>query len=215
MDMNAVERRIDSLFHSPRTAPRFARIVGVAGIVGMIGCATANEPGARDAQGIAMAQPRGVRVGEARVLDAHVNPRVPVHVTAEKGALVVRFAHPHAVGALVRLNAESLSPVSPEEQVHAELPTAPSRGIARILLGNDRFIECWRRGDIEAGYRLMAQARTAGGSPLGPPAAVSPPGADVFSTPDLVAVDREHAVATFVAMSGNGFELLAVSLEVL
>jgi len=40
-------------------------------------------------------------------------------------------------------------------------------------------------------------------------------GSDVFATPDLVAVDGDHAVATFAAMSGERFELLAVSLEVL
>jgi len=215
MDMNPLQRLIGSLFYAPRTAPRSTRIMGVMGIFGIMGCATSNGVGARDVRGIAMAQPGGVRAGEARVVDAHVNPRVPVHLTAENGALVVRFAHPHAIGALVHLSAESLIPVSPEEQVQAELPTAPSRGVARVVLRDDRFIECWRLGDVEAGYRLMAQARTAGGSPLGPPAAVSPPGADVFATPDLVAVDREHAVATFVAMSDKGFELLAVSLEVL
>jgi hypothetical protein len=189
--------------------------VGVVGIFGMMGCATPNGVGVRDARGIAIAQPRGVRSGEARIVDAHINPRVPVHVTAEHGAIVVRFAHPHAMGALVRLNPESLAPVSPEERVKAELPTRPSGGVVRVVLSDDRFIKCWRRGDVESGYRLMAQASTAEGSPLGPPAAISPPGTDVFATPVLVAIDSEHAVATFVAMSGKSFEILAVSLEVL
>ena len=208
---------------SPRRLPldtslttlRFTRIVGVVGIFGMMGCATPNGVGVRDARGIGMAQPRGVRAGEARIVGAHINPRVPVHVTAEHGAIVVRFAHPHAIGALVRLNPKSLAAVSPEERVQAALPTPPSGGVARVVLRDDRFIECWRLGDIVSGYRLMAQGRTAGGSPLGPPTAISPPGTDVFATPDLVAIDGEHAVATFVAMSGKGFELLAVSIEAL
>jgi hypothetical protein len=190
-------------------------IVGVVGIFGMMGCATSNGVGARDARGVAMDQPQGVRAGEARVVDARINPRVRVRVTSENGALAVRFAHPRALGALVHLDAGSLAPVAPEEQIEAELPTAPATGIARVVLHDGRFIECWRRGDMESGYRLMAQAWTAGGAPLGPPTAVSPPEADVFATPDLVAVDGDHAVATFAAISGARFELLAVSLEVL
>ena len=213
--MKQRHRLIDFLLNPSATTPRSTRILGVVGILGVMGCATPNGVGVRDARGIGMAQPAGVRAGEARIVGAHINPRVPVHVTAEDGAIVVRFAHPHAIGALVRLNPASLVPVSPEQQVQAELPTPPSGGVVRVVLRDDRLIRCWRRGDIVSGYRLMAQASTKGGSPLGPPAAISPPGTDVFATPVLVAIDREHALATFVAMSGKSFEILAVSLEAL
>jgi hypothetical protein len=189
-------------------------IVGVMGIFGVMGCATSNGVGERDARGVAMHQPEGVVAGQARVVDAHINPRVPVHVTSENGALAIRFAHPRAVGALVHLDPESLSPVSPEEQVQAENPSARATRVVRAVLRGGRFIECWRRGNIESGFLLMAQAWTAHGSPLGPPTAVSPPEADVFATPDLVAVDGEHAVAVFEAASGEKFELLAVALEI-
>jgi hypothetical protein len=89
-----------------------------------------------------------VRAGKARVVDEHINPRVPVHVTAYGGAITVRFAHPRA-------------------------------------------------------------------APLGQPVPISPPDTDVFDAPELLAIDGEHAVAAFVAMSGERSQLLAVPLEVL
>jgi hypothetical protein len=165
--------------------------------------------------GVAMRQAEGIRAGAARVVGARVNPRVPVHLTAEGRSVAVRFAHPHAAGAIVRLEANSLAPVSPEEPAETEHPTAPATGPVRIALRHGRFVVCWRRGDIESGYRLMAQAWTAGGSPLGDPVVISPPEADVLGAPELVAVDGEHAVAAFAAISGERFDLLAVSLEVL
>jgi hypothetical protein len=183
---------------------------------GLMGCATTGgAAGALDARGVAMAQAQGVRAGEARVVDSHINPRVPVYVTAENGALAIRFAHPGTVGALVYLNADSLVPVSPEERVQAELPAAPTTGAVRVVLGAGRFVECWRRGSMESGYQLMAQAWTADGSPLGQPVVVSPADSDVLSAPRLVKIDGEHAVATFAATSGDRFELFAVPLEVL
>jgi hypothetical protein len=188
-------------------------IVGVMGMFGVVGCAASN--GGVGARGVAMAQAEGLRAGEARVVDAHINPRVQVHVTAEGGAIAVRFAHPRAVGALVRLSAESLRPVSPEEQVEAEHPTAPPMGAVRLVLHDGRFVVCWRQGNIESGYRMMARAWTAAGSPVGEPVPISPPEADVLGAPDLVAIDGEHAVAAFAATSGERFELLAVSLEIL
>ncbi|HEV3191869.1 MAG TPA: hypothetical protein VGY54_15265 [Polyangiaceae bacterium] len=191
-------------------------IVGVVGMFGLMGCATTGGAvGALDARGVAMAQAQGVRAGEAQVVDTHINPRVPVHVTAENGALAVRFAHPGMIGALVHLNAETLLPVSVEERVDAEAPAAPATGAVRVVLSAGRFVECWRRGSMETGYELMAQAWTADGSALGHAVVVSPADSDVLGTPRLVKIDGEHAVATFAATSGDRFELLAVALEVL
>jgi len=191
-------------------------IVGAVAMFGLMGCATTGGAvGALDAPGVAMAQAQGVRAGEAQVVDMHVNPRVPVHVTAENGALAVRFAHPGTVGALVHLDAETLMPVSVEERVEAEPPAAPATGAVRVVLGAGRFVECWRRGSTETGYQLVAQAWTAEGSALGQAVVVSPADSDVLGAPKLVKIDGEHAVATFAATSGNGFELLAVPLEVL
>jgi hypothetical protein len=190
-------------------------IAGLLGMCGLMGCEPSNGVRARDARGVAMSQTEGVRAGEARVVDERINPRVPVHVTAEGGAITVRFAHPRDVGALARLNPESLTPVSPEERVEAEHPTAPATGAVRVVMRDGTFVVCWRRGNVESGYRLMAQAWTADGAPLGQPVPISPPDADVPDAPELLAIDGEHAVATFVAMSGGRFRLLAVPLEVL
>ena len=191
-------------------------IVGVVGMFGLMGCATSGGvAGALDARAVAVAQAQGVRAGEAQVVDMHINPRVPVHVTAENGALAVRFAHPGTVGALVHLDAETLMPVSVEERVDAEPPAAPATGPVRVVLGAGRFVACWRRGSMETGYQLMAQAWTADGSALGHAVVVSPEDSDVLGAPKLVKIDAEHAVATFAATLGDRFELLAVPLEVL
>jgi hypothetical protein len=61
----------------------------------------------------------------------------------------------------------------------------------------------------------MAQEWTAYGSRVGTAVPISPPDADVIAVPQLVSIDGRHAVAAFVATSGERFELLAVSLEVL
>jgi hypothetical protein len=191
-------------------------IVEVVAMFGLMGCAkTGGAVGALDARGVAMPQAQGVRAGEAQVVGIHINPLVPIRVTAENGALVVRFAHPGMVGALVHLNAQTLMPVSVEERVEAESPTAPATGAVRAVLSAGRFVECWRRGSMRSGYQLMAQAWTADGSPLGHAVVVSPTDSDVLGAPKLVTIDGEHAVATFTATLGDRFELFAVPLEVL
>ena len=191
-------------------------ILEVVAMCGLMGCAkTGGAVGALDAHGVAMPQAQGVRAGEAQVVGIHINPRVPVHVTAENGALVVRFAHPGMVGALVHLNAQTLMPVSVEERVEAESPAALATGPVRVVLSAGRFVECWRRGSLGSGYELMAQAWTADGSPLGHAVVVSPADSDVLGAPKLVTIDGEHAVATFTATLGARFELFAVPLEVL
>ncbi|HEV3194132.1 MAG TPA: hypothetical protein VGY54_26690 [Polyangiaceae bacterium] len=191
-------------------------IVEVVGMFGLMACAaTGGAVGALDAHGVAMPQAQGVRAGEAKVVAIHINPRVPVHVTAENGALVVRFAHPGMVGARVHLNAQTLMPVSEEERVEGESPAAPATGAVRVVLSAGRFVECWRRGSMGSGYQLMAQAWTADGSPLGHAVVVSPADSDVLGAPKLVTIDGEHAVATFAATLGDRFELFAVPLDVL
>jgi len=191
-------------------------IVEVVAMFGLMGCAeTGGAVGALDAHGVATPQAQGVRAGEAQVVGIHINPRVPVHVTAENGALVVRFAHPGMVGALVHLDARTLMPLSVEERVEAESPSAPATGAVRVALGAGHFLECWRRGSMGLGYQLIAQARTADGSPLGNAVVVSPADSDVLGAPKLVTIDSEHAVATFAATLGDRFELLAVPLELL
>jgi hypothetical protein len=154
----------------------------------------------------------GVRAGEAHVLDASISPLAPVVVAPDGATITVRFAHPRE-GALLHLDPQSLLPLSPAEAAPAD-PSAPRQGPAHAVLKGGRFVVCWRRGDVESGYRLMAQAWTADGEPLGPSVVVSPEDVDVVGSAQMVALDDDRALATFAAASGDRFQLLAVSLEV-
>jgi hypothetical protein len=157
----------------------------------------------------------GVRAGQARVVDSHVNPTIPVRLTANGDVVEVRFAHSRAGGALAHLDRTSLAPVSPESFLPVERPAAHGAETARVALSDGRFIVCWKAGDFERGYRMMAQAWTGGGEPIGTPVPISPVDTDVLGAPELVSVDGDHAVAAFAAMTGDRAEVLAVSLQVL
>jgi hypothetical protein len=198
----------------------FAQVLVLATVAGLTGCATSEAGFDRGAVGVTMAQgtrglAAGVQAGEAHVVDAHVNPMVPARLTVEGGAIAVRFARPRAEDAIVHLNGQSLAPVSPETAMPAERPAMPASRAVRAVLADGTFIVCWKSGDAEQGYRLMAQAWTAGGSPLGQPAAVSPPEMDVLGAPQVTAIDGGRAIATFATSDGNRAELVAVPLQVL
>ena len=197
---------------------RAAQIIAIMGLSVSVGaCATGVPVTQRIAFGVTMASGEGgsgVVAGEARVVAEKVNPRVPVEVSVETGTVAVHFAQGRERGTLVRLDGTG-TPVSSEESVPAGAPRAPTAGPVRVVLEHGRFIVCFRRGDTERGYRLMAQAWTADGSPLGEPVQVSPPDADVYSAPQVVAVDARRAMATFPAFSDGRFALFAVPLELL
>jgi hypothetical protein len=183
--------------------------------VGITGCATSSSAGGREGVGVTMAQAEGLRVGSTRVVDANVQPLVPVQMTLAGDVISIRYGQTGASGALAQLDAKSLTPVSPEAQVLLERPTAPSAHPVRIALEGGRFIECFRRRDVDQGYRWMAQAWTARGFRIGRPVPISPGEAAVMSEPQLVTVDGHRVVATFVATSAERSELHAVSLEFL
>jgi hypothetical protein len=198
-----------------------SQLLLAAAAAGAVGCATSGSA-IDHGMGIAMAQgtrgmddAAGLRVGETQLVDGHVNPMVPVRLTVDGGEIAVRFARPRAGGALAHLNPTSLAPVSLETAAPAERPAMPSSGAARTVLANGRFIVCWKSGDAERGYRLMAQAWTGGGSPIGRPVVVSSSDVDVLGAPQVAALEGERAVATYSVMNGDRAELLAVSLEVL
>jgi hypothetical protein len=179
-----------------------------------MGCAS-GPAGVPQAPGVpeVLAETSPIRADEARVLDGSISPLAPVHVAPDGGTIAVRFARPRA-GALLHLDPQSLLPVSPEEPAPVEERTNAPRGPAHAILNGNRSVVCWRLGDVESGYRLMAQAWDADGSPLGPPVVLSPPDVDVIGYAQLVALDDDRALATFAAASGDRFELLAVSLQV-
>ena len=157
----------------------------------------------------------GVRAGEARVIGSHVNPMVPVRLTVESDEVAVRFTHSRTGGAVAYLDRTSLAPVGDESPVAAERPAAPSTERVRVALTGGRFVVCWKAGDVERGYRVMAQEWTAQGEPMGAPVPISPADSDILGAPQVVAVDGHHAVAAFAAMTGDRAEVLAVSLQVL
>jgi hypothetical protein len=155
-----------------------------------------------------------VRPGDARVLDMSINPLAPIHLAPGDGTIDVRFARPRQ-GAMLKLDPLSLLPTSPATPVPIDAEAGPLRGPAHAPLKGGRVLLCWREGDALSGYRLQAQAWTPSGYPLGRAVTVSPVDVDVVGSAQLLALDGERAVATFVAASGGRFELMAVSLEVL
>ncbi|MGO9832579.1 MAG: hypothetical protein ACLP1X_00005 [Polyangiaceae bacterium] len=185
----------------------------VAAMLGAFGCATSGT-GRRGPSfaGIDSDAMPSVRVGELRVIDPHVNPMVPVHVTSENNQVAVTFGLEHS-GAHERIDAVSLQPLSWEPSVREDRST-PSTEVTRVVLDGNRFLLCWTEGTLEAGHRAMAQMRRAAdGAALGAPVQISPPDADVFGTPQAVTTDSHHVVATFAASSEGTFRLVAVAID--
>jgi hypothetical protein len=209
----------------------FCGFAAVAAMAGAMGCASSGGLEGRDALGVAMAQGAqasaqgSLSAGAPRVVDSHVNPLVPVRLTAEDGGLAVRFARARSGGAVAHLDGTSLAPSAPAAETTpavglasgqpAERAAAPSTEPARAVFDDGRFIVCWKSGDAERGYRVMAQAWSGGGESLGAPVAISPVDSDVLGAPQVVAMGADHAVATFAAVDGSRTQLLAVSLQVL
>jgi hypothetical protein len=182
-------------------------------MAGATGCASSGL----QSEGVTMAQGEtaGLQAGEARVVGAHVNPMLPVRLSTEGGEIAVRFAHSRTSGAIVHIDRDSLGPTGLETPAPAEDPAPESGHAVRAALGAGRFIVCWKSGSAEQGYRVMAQAWSAGGDPLGAPVAISPADADVLGSPEMLPVDGDRALATFAAVQEDRTEVLAVELKVL
>jgi len=199
----------------------FGRVlVGLAFVVGMGGATGCASSGALSGGNLGAAEAQapggaGVLRGTVQVLDTQVNPLVPVRLTAEGDEVAVRFAHSRNGGAVMHIDGRSLAPIGDEAPVVAEHREAASGRSVRVVFRDGRFIECWKAGDAERGYKVMDQAWTGAGDRVGSPVAISPADADVLGLPQVVSVDGEHAVATFAAVDGDKTKLLAVSLRVL
>jgi hypothetical protein len=206
----------------------FGHVVFNAGLAaGAAAWAVSGGPGERSAQaataptaatmteGADRDRSPALRIGDARVVEAHVDPMVPVRVKTEGRTVALVFARSHGDHELVHLDGASLLPVSSDQRVAAEPAWASSEGAVRVVLDHNRFVVCWRRGDAEHGYRMIAQAWTSGGYPIGRPVVISPREADVLGAPLAVAVDGNRAVVAFAASAGDRVELLAVALQVL
>jgi hypothetical protein len=200
----------------------FGHVLFNAAIVaGAAAWAVSGGPGERSAQAATMTESAdrdrspALRIGDARVVEAQVDPKVPVRVKTQGHTVALVFAGPRGDHELVHLDGASLLPVSSDQRVAGEPAWASSEGAVRVVLDHNRFVVCWRRGDAEHGYRMMAQAWTGGGYPIGRPVVISPREADVLGAPQAVAVDGNRAVVAFAASAGDRIELLAVALQVL
>jgi len=190
--------------------------IAVLGSVGITACATTHPLGGTRTDGVTMKQfDGGVRVEQTQVVDTRVHPLVPVRTAVDDDGISIHHGRPRKEGVLARLRFDSLSPISPEARVASEAPSPPSTDRTRVAFEGGRFVECFLWGSRDEGFQLMAQEWTAYGSRMGSAVPISPPDADVIAVPQLVSIDGRHAIAAFVATSGERFELFAVSLEVL
>jgi hypothetical protein len=181
-----------------------------AAIAVMTGCATTRGVASRGPLGEAGLAP-SVRVGEARVLDARVNPLVPLRIALDGAEITVSFAHLGS-SASERIDPESLEVRGRSvEPMHQE---APPTSVQRIVLDHGRFLVCWTTGNLEWGHRVMAQMfNSSDGSPRGGPVAISPANADVVGAPGAITSDGNRVVAMFSAATGSSFQLMAVSID--
>jgi hypothetical protein len=205
----------------------FFGLAGAAIVAGATGCASSGGFEGHDGLGLAILEGRdapqgtdpgpsaGVRAGSAHVVDSHINPIAPVRLTVEGQELAVHYAHWRSAGAVAHLDPTSLAPLGAESPAPVEPPAAPASVRARVLLNDGRFVECWKTGDSERGYRIVAQAWTRGGDSLGAPVTISPADSEVLGSPQLVSVNGNRAVVTFAALADKRAQLLAVPLEVL
>jgi hypothetical protein len=153
-----------------------------------------------------------VRVGDARILASHVNPRVPVRLDAQDGSVEIRFGRAPHSESLVRLDLESLEPTS-SATVPGQSASGASTHVARVIVDDGGgFVECSTRGSIYSGHQAVVQAFHANGSVRGAPVVISPSDADVIGPPLAVTTDGRHIVATFTAARAGSFELIAVPI---
>jgi hypothetical protein len=154
-----------------------------------------------------------VRIAETRVLDARVNPMVPVQMAAEGSALAVTFGERGREQVVTRIGPASLDLLSREQSGRSPATAAPSWGATRVALEGGRFLICWTHQNSDGGRQALAQMWAANGAKLGEPVIISPPDADVLGAPRAATTDGRHVLVTFASTSGEGFELRAVSLE--
>ena len=188
-------------------------LVCCAAAIGVLtGCATTRgEASLGDRAGAAGLGLPSVRVGEARVLDAMVNPLVPVRLGLDGGEIAVSFAHLRGTAH------EQIDPESLEIRGRSEEPmepAAPATSVQRIPLDHGRVLVCWTSGSLEWGHRVMAQMfNSSDGTPRGVPVAVSPANADVVGRRRAITSDGNRVVALFSATNGSSFQLVAVPIE--
>lgn len=197
-------------------------ILAVMMASGAFGCASTNmdaRPVERGWSG-AWNGDSPMHVGDARVMDTHVNPLAPVRLASHGEAVALSYGRSGRARAVAHVDAESLLPIpqpegvtSPQPDDASGAPTAANGRAARVVLDGGRFVLVWKRGDVEWGYRALAQEFGADGRAVGAPVLISPPDVDVVGSPQAVTTDGRHLVATFTVASENAFELMAVPIN--
>jgi hypothetical protein len=189
---------------------------GVMAALGAVGCASTgslSERGEADFSSRSHRAAPSVRVGDARMVGARINPLVPLHLASNGSEVSVTFARPGRMGTVAKLDASSLAPLSTDPSHSEEKPSAPSNEPGRITLDQGRFVVIFVRGSTEWGHRALAQTFDANGTPRGAPVVISPPDLDVVGVPRAVTTDGRHVVATFAAAKDNSFDVFAVSID--
>jgi hypothetical protein len=195
---------------------KIVAILALASGLAGIGCASTGTGAQMDLRGwsgIAWHGDSAVQVGEARVIDARVDPLAPVAMMSEGGSIAVSYERIGRVRNVERIDAGSLAPASPDGDRSTSGAVARAAGDARVTLEGGRFVMVWKRGTLEWGHCAMAQEFNADGSARGAPVVISPPEVDVIGSPQAVTTDGQHVVVTFAESSGNGFKLVAVPIE--
>jgi hypothetical protein len=190
------------------------RAIGLHGAVvafAMTGCAGTIGGSARAV--FAPADSPSVRISAAAVVNSRLSPLVPVHLTSDGAGVAVTFGHQGRTQATARLDPATLQVLSVQEGGPSEPRQEPAWGPARVGLDGGRFLVCWTETSPDGGRRVMARLWAADGHSLGAAVPISPADADVLGAPNAVSTDGRHALVTFAAASGTGFELRAVSLE--
>jgi hypothetical protein len=193
------------------------RITIGLGVIGLLGAAAcASGPLANRTQvdfAVASSAPNAfLHVGEASVVDARVNPLVPIDMAASGDDVAVAFGQRQS-GVLAMLDPETAEAVSRAPSEPRLATGLASRGAQRVRLQGGRSLLCWTEGNMETGYRALAQEFEADGAARGEPIVISPPDADVMGAPRAASVDGRRVIATFAASVGGTFELIAVPLE--
>jgi hypothetical protein len=196
-------------------------LLAAAPILGLVGCAQPTSEGVANVRfalstttAAATIAPT-VRVTDVRVVNRHVNLREPVVMGTAGRDVTVTFALRQREGATVVLDHDSLEPraVTPftyPSRPRAAMPPVPSSDTSRVKLADGSSLTVWTD---DASTRVLVQAFGPDGTWRGSPVVVSPENIDAFGAPQVTSADGRRAVVTFFASDGEGFQLVAASLE--
>lgn len=160
-------------------------------------------------QAAAVAAPQAVQVGEAHVLSSRLNLREPISLGIRGADATITFAVHGQSGTTLVLDPAALSTRGTAPFVYATKGSTEPRPLAKttVSLRDHRTLTCWTD---EATSHVMAQVRGADGTAMGPEMLISP--LEIMGSPQAVTTDGVHVVVAFVAVTPEGFDLVASPL---